>query len=52
MPLSDVLAAEGDDLDETERRALHAELDASIEEADAGKLVDAEQVLSELRSMR
>jgi len=52
MPVDDVLAAGGDDLDDEERAALHAELDASIAEAQAGKLIDAEVVLAELRAMK
>ncbi|HSO40316.1 MAG TPA: hypothetical protein VLT33_47650 [Labilithrix sp.] len=45
MPVDDGLAAE-------ERAALHAELDASIAEAKAGKLIDADVVLAELRAMK
>lgn len=52
MRVDDVLAAGGDDLDDEERAALHAELDASIAEAKAGKLIDAEVVLAELRAMK
>jgi hypothetical protein len=52
MPVDDVLAADADDLDDDERAALHADLDASIAEAKAGKLIDADVVLAELRAMR
>jgi hypothetical protein len=52
VPLDDVLASGGDYLDDEERAALHAELEASIAEADAGKLVDARVVMAELRAMR
>jgi hypothetical protein len=39
----------GDDLDEIERAALHAELEASIAEAERGETEDFAKVLSELR---
>jgi len=52
VPLGDVLAAGGDYLDDRERLALHEELEASLEEARTGKLVDADEVLSELRAKR
>jgi hypothetical protein len=51
VPLDDVLASGGDYLDDEERAALHAELEASIAEADAGKLVDARVVMAELRAL-
>jgi hypothetical protein len=41
-----------DGLDDDERAALHAELEASIAEADAGQTEDFAQVLSELRQPR
>lgn len=50
VPLDQVFMNGGDDLDDAERAALHEELEASISEADAGQLVDFEQVLAELRS--
>ena len=40
----------GDDLDDEERAALHAELAASIAEAKAGELIDADVVMAELRA--
>ena len=43
---------DGDDLDDDERAALHAELEASIAEAEAGHLIDAEDVLAEIRARR
>ncbi len=52
VPLDDVLAKGGDYLDDEDRAALHAELEASIAEAKAGTLIDAEVVLAELRAMR
>jgi hypothetical protein len=52
VPLRDVLAGGGDDLDDEERAALHAELAASIAEAESGQLIDADVVLAELRATR
>ncbi len=52
VPLDEVLAGGGDYLDDQERAALHRELDASIAETEGGKLVDADEVLAELRAMR
>jgi hypothetical protein len=52
MPVDDVLSAGGDDLDDDDRAALHAELEASIADAKSGKLVDADVVLAELRAMK
>ncbi len=39
----------GDDLDEAARALLHDALQASAEDVAAGRLVDAEEVLEELR---
>lgn len=54
VPLDEVLARGGDYLDDEERAALHRELEASIAEADAdaGQLIDADDVLAELRAAR
>ncbi len=52
VPVDEVLANGGDYLDDEERAALHAELEASLAEAKAGKLIDADEVLAELRTMR
>ena len=52
VPLDEVLARGGDYLDDEERAALRAELEASIAEAESGELVDADVVLAELRAMR
>ena len=52
VPLDEVLAAGGDSLDDRERAVLHEELEASIAEARSGRLVDADEVLSELRAKR
>ena len=52
VAIDDVLVHGGDDLDDEERAALHAELRASMAEAKAGKLIDADDVLAELRAAR
>jgi hypothetical protein len=56
LPEGEVLYLErvdpGDELDDEEREELHAELRASIAEAKAGKLVDAEEILAEIRARR
>jgi hypothetical protein len=52
VPLEEFLAVGGDNLDDQERAALHRELDASIAETEADKLLDADEVLAELRAMR
>jgi hypothetical protein len=49
VQLTALLASGGDDLDDEERAELQRELDASIEEADAGQTEDFAKVLSELR---
>ena len=41
---------EGDRLDDEERAALHRSLQRGIAQADAGRLVDAEEALAELDS--
>jgi hypothetical protein len=48
----DPVLAGGDDLDEEERAALHAEIEASIADAKAGKLIDHDVVMAELRALR
>jgi hypothetical protein len=52
VPIDEVLARGGDYLDEDDRAALHEELEASISEMDNGQLIDAEEVLAELRAQR
>src|SRR5258708_25630409 len=52
VPLDEVLARGGDYLDDEDRAALHAELDASISAAESGQLIDAAVVLAELRAKR
>ena len=43
---------EGDDMSDEERAALHRELELSMEDVEAGNLVDADQVFAELRAQR
>jgi len=50
--LNDVLAAGGDDLDDEERAALQRELEASFDEEEAGKLIDAADAIADLRTRR
>jgi hypothetical protein len=40
---------DGDEMDDEERAALHAELDASLAEADAGETEDFGRMMAELR---
>jgi hypothetical protein len=40
---------DGDDLDDAQRAALHAELEASIAEAEAGETEDLIRLLADLR---
>ncbi len=50
VPLDEVLAAGGDYLDDEERAALHQSLRDSVAQMKAGKLIDADQALAELRA--
>jgi len=52
VALDDVLAVGGDRLDDDERELLHAEIEASIEDAEQGRLIDADEVLAKLRAVR
>lgn len=52
VPVDDVLATEGDDLEPAERAALHQALDASIADADAGRTEDLAQIVAQLRDLR
>lgn len=45
-----LVVVDGDDLDDEERAALHASLERSIAEAEAGLGVDAEEVMAKLRA--
>jgi hypothetical protein len=46
----ELIPSDGDGLDEEERRALHADLDGSWAQAEAGKMQPAEEVIRELRA--
>ena len=50
VPLDQVLANSGDDLDDEERERLHASIRRGIEDVKAGRTVDAEQVIGRLRA--
>jgi len=50
VPLADVLADEGEALDDDERAALNHELEASFTAEEAGQLVDAADVIADLRT--
>jgi hypothetical protein len=46
------LADEGDELDEAERARLHEALEQSVAQAQTGKLIPADEVMSKLRAQR
>jgi hypothetical protein len=48
----ELVRADADDMDAEERAAVRAELRASIAEAHEGRLIDAEDVIAELRAIR
>jgi len=48
--LDDVLAGGGDTLDDDERRQLHESIERGLEDARAGRTVDAEVVVQTLRA--
>jgi len=48
--LDDVLASGGDNLDDDERRRLHESIERGLEDARAGRTVDAELVVQTLRA--
>jgi hypothetical protein len=50
VPLDDVLANGGDDLDDEERARLHRSIERGLEDVKAGRTVDAQQVIDELRA--
>jgi len=47
-----VLADREDDLDDAERAELHADILAGLDDVEAGRTVDAEEVIAELRARR
>jgi hypothetical protein len=52
LPEGEVLANGGDYLDDEERQRLHEALERSVLQAEQGQLVDADEVMAELRTMR
>ncbi len=50
VPLDEVLAGGGDYLDEEERQRLQQSIERGLEDARAGRTVDAEQVIAALRA--
>jgi len=50
IALNEVIATEGDDLDDDERAALHRSIDESIEDEEAGKVEDLSKVIAKLRA--
>jgi len=50
VPLDEMLASGGDDLDDEERQRLHASIERGLEDVRAGRTVDAEQVIAKLRA--
>ncbi len=46
-----VVADEGDEMDEAERAALEDSIEKALEEAKAGKLIPADEVMKKLRSL-
>jgi hypothetical protein len=50
IALDDVLARDGDDLDDAERAALHRALDESIEDEQAGNVESLSKIIADLRT--
>jgi len=49
QPVDGLVVAEPEDRDDDDRAALHAELEASLAEADAGEVVDFSTAIADLR---
>jgi hypothetical protein len=52
MPVNDVLAKGGDELDDAERAWLHESLREGIRQMKAGETIDAGEAMAELRAHR
>jgi hypothetical protein len=52
VPVDEVLASGGDYLDAEERERLHEALEKSVKQAEQGQLIDADEVMAELRALR
>jgi hypothetical protein len=50
IPLDEVIATDGDELDEGERAAPHRSIDESIEDEAAGNVEDLSKIIAELRA--
>jgi hypothetical protein len=50
VPLDEVLASGGDYLDDEDRERLHAAIRRGIEDVEAGRTVEARQVIERLRA--
>jgi hypothetical protein len=49
IPLDEVIATGGDDLDDEERAALHRSIDESMDDEQAGNVEDLSKIIAELR---
>ncbi len=49
QPVDGLVVTESEDRDDNDRAALHAELEASLADADAGEVVDFPTAIAELR---
>jgi hypothetical protein len=52
VPVDDILAAGGDELDDEEREHLHESLREGIRQMKAGETIDAAEAMAELRAHR
>jgi hypothetical protein len=52
VPLDEVIATDGDELDGAERAALHRSIDESIADEEARKVEDLSKIIAELRAQR
>ena len=50
VPLDELIATDGDDLDDEERAALHRSIDESIKDEEAGRVEDLSKIIAELRA--
>jgi hypothetical protein len=50
IPVDEVLAEGGDDLDDDERTALHQSIDESIDDEAACNVADLSKIIAELRA--
>lgn len=50
VPVDEVIATYGDDLDDSARAALHRSVDKSIDDEEAGRVEDLSKIIAELRT--